>query len=265
MSFDRVAEIYDTTRAIPDEAVERIADRVIAATDATPETRFLELGIGTGRSALPFIRRGYRYTGIDISEAMTARLLEKVSAAGKTVELVHGDISALPFPDDSFDVVLAVHVLHLVPDWRAVLDEVRRVLSPVGQFVLGSEKGHQGDLPSAASGIRRHWQELVTEMGATLRPAYGSWDNVERALVEMDARLAVYRAAHWDEELIPNDLLEEQRRRTFSMSWTVPDEILEAVHPRMVQWVTETYGDPAVPLTVAEDFMLLVARFPEDA
>ncbi|HLJ68464.1 MAG TPA: class I SAM-dependent methyltransferase [Chloroflexota bacterium] len=265
MSFDRVADIYDTTRAMPEDVVERIADRIVAATAATADTRFLELGIGTGRIALPLIRRGFSYTGVDISERMTARLLQKIQATGKTVELVHADITDLPFDDGSFDVVVVVHVLHLVPEWRRVLDEVRRVLAPSGLFVLGSEKGAQGERESAGSAIRRHWQQLVTELGATLRPDYGTWANVERALVDMGCRMAVYRPARWNEELRPIDLLEEQRNRTFSMSWTVPDDVLLAAHTRMVEWVRETYGDPGKVLTDVEEFMLLVSRFPDGA
>jgi hypothetical protein len=47
ISFDRVAEIYDATRAVPDDVLERVADRVVDATRAGPATEFLEPGIGT--------------------------------------------------------------------------------------------------------------------------------------------------------------------------------------------------------------------------
>ena len=70
---DRIAEVYDELYGFPEEtdaAVELLAD--LAAGGAV-----LELGIGTGRLALPLSRRGLPVAGIDASEAMTARLRAK--------------------------------------------------------------------------------------------------------------------------------------------------------------------------------------------
>ncbi|WP_414520260.1 class I SAM-dependent DNA methyltransferase, partial [Synechococcus sp. H55.10] len=75
--FDRAADFYDATRSFPPAVEEEIADAILAAVGATPETHFLEVGIGTGRIALPLIRRGCPYTGIDISERMLAVLRRK--------------------------------------------------------------------------------------------------------------------------------------------------------------------------------------------
>lgn len=74
MSFDRVTSIYDATRALPRDVVERIADRVVATTYASTNTRFLEMGVGAGRIALPFVECGYPYTGVDVSAQMMNRL-----------------------------------------------------------------------------------------------------------------------------------------------------------------------------------------------
>ncbi len=52
------------------------------------------------------------------------------------------DIQALPFPDDSFDVVLANHLLHQVPDIDRALGEIRRVLRPTGTAVFATHTGY---------------------------------------------------------------------------------------------------------------------------
>ena len=54
-SFDRAAEYYDTTRGYAPGSAEGIRDAIVTYTGAGRNARFLELGVGTGRIALPFI------------------------------------------------------------------------------------------------------------------------------------------------------------------------------------------------------------------
>ena len=259
MSFDRVASIYDATRAVPDGVIARVADCILAATRAGPDTKFLELGIGTGRIALPFIERGYAYTGVDISRRMMDRLRAKVPPDRENLSLLEADVTDLPFPDGSFDVILTVHVLHLVPEWRKALDEARRLLVPYGYFV----EAHDGSLPGdPGDEIRRRWRTLVEETGTRLRPDYGTARALEAELTAQGCRTAVYRVAQWEHELRPIDLLEEQRNRVFSLSWDVPDDVLAAVHQKMLGWARERYGDVHRPITAHEEFMVSVSRYP---
>ena len=72
------------------------------------------------------------------------------------------DMTALPFPDASFDVVVAVHVFHLVRAWRQAVDEVLRVLRPGGVFL------HCWDERLTLSGesLQERWVEIVRELGS---------------------------------------------------------------------------------------------------
>ena len=153
VSFDRAAEYYDTTRGYADGSAERIRDAIVAYASAGRDTRFLELGVGTGRIALPFIRAGYDYTGVDISPAMMARLADKLAgdsgAAAYRFQLHEADITALPFEAQRFDVIIAVHVLHLVADWQRAIQEARRVLRPGGWLLCGSDETLGEDASSA--------------------------------------------------------------------------------------------------------------------
>src|SRR4029079_90376 len=152
VSFDRAAEYYDATRGYAEGSADRIRDAIVAYTGASQATRVLELGVGTGRIALPFIRAGYDYTGVDISQAMMDRLRAKLagdqSVADYRFQLRQGDITALPFEDSSFDVIIAVHVLHLVADWRRAVQEARRVLRNGGQLLIGYD-GAPGEAGTA--------------------------------------------------------------------------------------------------------------------
>jgi SAM-dependent methyltransferase len=260
VSFDRVAHIYDATRGLPPGVVDLIADRIVAATHAGPQTQFLEFGVGTGRIALPLIERGYPYLGVDISEQMMAQLQDKAPAEATNLTLLEANVSDLPLPDDSVDVVLTVHVLHLVPEWKQALKEARRVLRPDGYFVVGQDWSVPGD---PGDEIRRQWGTFVEETGTRLRPAYGTERNLKAELTQHGARMSVYRVATWERRFRPIDLLEEQRNRTFSLSWDVPDDVLAAVHERMLAWAKERYGDPERELSARFEFTLSVSRFDE--
>jgi SAM-dependent methyltransferase len=257
-SFDRVAEVYDRTRELPRGVPERVADRVIAATRVSQRSRFLEVGVGTGRIALPFLERGYRYTGVDIAERMMDRLRAKVRDREVDLTLVNADVAAMPFESGEFDVVMAVHVLHLLAEWRAALKEMQRVLSPDGSLVLGYDRTLPGD---PAGEIRGRWNDLVTEAGVSLPDWGGRWSAVDAELSAAGAYTAVYRAAAWESDFRPIDLLEEQRSRVYSRAWEVPDDVLEAVHRRLVAWVTDTYGPPEQPVRSRSEFMVSVSRF----
>jgi SAM-dependent methyltransferase len=118
VSFDRAAEYYDSTRGYAEGSAERIRDAITAYAGASPHARFLDLGVGTGRIALPFIRAGYDYTGVDISPAMIDRLAGDLDAAAYRYRLREANITRWPFEAGHFDVIIAVHVLHHNLGWK---------------------------------------------------------------------------------------------------------------------------------------------------
>jgi ubiquinone/menaquinone biosynthesis C-methylase UbiE len=100
----------------------------------------LELGCGTGRISLPLAKAGVKVVGIDRSEQMLARAAARKRRVegGECIELVRGDIRALPFASNRFDTVLAPYgVLQSLladRDLKATLESVARVLAPGGRF-----------------------------------------------------------------------------------------------------------------------------------
>ncbi len=71
--------------------------------------------------------------------------------------------------------------------------------------------------------------------------------------------------ASWSREFRPKDLLDEQRNRIFSLSWDVPDVVLEEVNQQMEVWATDRYGTMEAPLESHEEFLLSVTRFDRQA
>jgi SAM-dependent methyltransferase len=92
----------------------------------------LEVGVGTGRLAEPLRKAGYELTGIDIS----ARMIRKAKEKG-IEQLVLADARFLPLLPIAFDATISVHVLHLIAEWKKMLQEIclvtRHSMFSVGQ------------------------------------------------------------------------------------------------------------------------------------
>src|SRR5262245_23441180 len=83
IAFDRATSFYDATRGLPPGVAEQVRDQIALCTGAGHDTRFLDIGIGTGRIALPFVQIGADYTGADLSLSMMEVLRKKVAGSPK--------------------------------------------------------------------------------------------------------------------------------------------------------------------------------------
>ena len=99
--------------------------------------RILDVGTGDGTYAIEAARRGASVVAVDPSPAMLAAAKRRASAAGVHIDLGNASVTALPFPDASFDRVMAVTVLCFVEDPVRAIAEMARVTRPGGTIVLG--------------------------------------------------------------------------------------------------------------------------------
>lgn len=97
--------------------------------------RVLEVAVGTGLN-LPHYPPGVTVTGVELSPAMLAVARRRAAGLGLGVELREGDAQALPFGDARFDTVVCALSLCTIPDPRAAVAEMRRVLVPGGRLLL---------------------------------------------------------------------------------------------------------------------------------
>ena len=99
-------------------------------------SRVLEVGVGTGLS-LACYPDCVEVVGIDLSQEMLRQATQRVQSLGcKHVHLQRMDAMNLIFPDDTFDYVMAFHVLSVVPDVDHVMREMTRVCKPRGKIVI---------------------------------------------------------------------------------------------------------------------------------
>jgi ubiquinone/menaquinone biosynthesis C-methylase UbiE len=109
--------------------------------------RSLEIGAGTGYFSLHLLQAGLvdAATCTDISPGMIATLKGNAARLGLDVETAVCDAEALPFEDESFDLVLGHAVLHHLPHLDVAFREVLRVLKPGGRFMFAGEPSRTGD------------------------------------------------------------------------------------------------------------------------
>ena len=96
----------------------------------------LDAACGTGRYAVGLAAAGARVHGVDASREMLAHAQRKANERGLSVDLRQSDLRALPFDDESFDLVISALALCHVPELGPVMGEFARVLRPGGRVVI---------------------------------------------------------------------------------------------------------------------------------
>ncbi|MBS7287965.1 MAG: methyltransferase domain-containing protein [Candidatus Freyarchaeota archaeon] len=119
-----------------------------------PDDRILDLCCGQGRHSLELARRGYRFVeGLDRSHYLINKAKERARREGLNVRFKVGDARRLPYPPDTFDVVLILGnsfgYFETVYDDLRVLKEVFRVLKPWGRILIDVADGEY---------LREHFQ-----------------------------------------------------------------------------------------------------------
>lgn len=97
------------------------------------DLRVLEIGVGLGTDFVQFARAGAKLSGIDLTDVSIDLVRRRLALEGLEADLRVGDAEALPFPDESFDLVYSWGVLHHTPNIEQAVAEIRRVLKPGGE------------------------------------------------------------------------------------------------------------------------------------
>ena len=103
-----------------------------------PGQRLLDVGCGAGQLALPAARMGLEATGVDIATNLVARARERAAAEGLGARFDEGDAEALPYEDDSFDIVASIFGAMFAPRPERVAAELQRVCRPGGRILMGN-------------------------------------------------------------------------------------------------------------------------------
>lgn len=134
MFWDKVAGIYDVFVNIINRKTHQKLKEIVSSL-IEPADAVLECACGTGLLSAVIAPKCRQLTATDFSEAMLKRA-EKNCAAFQNIAFLQADITALSYPDGSFDKVVAGNVIHLLDNPLIALDELNRVCKDGGLLII---------------------------------------------------------------------------------------------------------------------------------
>jgi len=114
-----------------------ISSQVIDSVEPVNGERLLDIACGTGNAALEAARRGARAVGLDSAPRLLAVARERAGQDGLEPDWIEADMEELPFPEDSFDVVVSVFGT-IFGDPGRIAGEIARVLVGSGRMAITS-------------------------------------------------------------------------------------------------------------------------------
>lgn len=257
LSFDNMAELYDETRVFDTNCLNSALDYIV---DRFPPGRFGSIfypGIGTGRVAIPLAERGYRVTGVDISEAMLALLEKRVMQAGQSLPIScqRADVLKLPFPAETFDMAIAVHLFYFIQKWKKAVDEILRVVRGDGPVVL-MHTGTGTEIPF----LNERYKELCAELGCPIQEI-GVKSNAE----VVDYLRSLGRHAEWIRDrwqwtsrIRLNEALDYVKSRAYSFTTVAADDVHSKAIDRLESELQHQFGSLTNEVEVPNQVYLVV-------
>ena len=116
----------------------RAAEDFVFRTEIKPGARVLDVACGTGNSAIPAARQGGKVTGVDIATNLLEQARKRAAEEGVQASFEEGDAEELPYPDQSFDVVISMFGAMFAPRPERVAAEFIRVCRPGGLVAMAN-------------------------------------------------------------------------------------------------------------------------------
>jgi ubiquinone/menaquinone biosynthesis C-methylase UbiE len=176
--WDRRANTFDDENGhglVSDEQRSAWLDLLSRLVGSAPQ-RVLDVGCGTGFLALRFAELGHTVTGIDLAPQMIERAQRKAEQASENIDFRVGNAAALDCADESYDWVVARHLIWLLPDPERAVAEWLRVLRPGGRLLLIEGKWAYND--ALASSYERPVLRILaraTDLASLILRRHGSY------------------------------------------------------------------------------------------
>jgi ubiquinone/menaquinone biosynthesis C-methylase UbiE len=161
--------------SIAREMVRPLAERLVEAAAIQPGQRVLDVGAGTGNAAIVAAQRGAHVVASDLTPELFDEGQVRASELGVQLDWVQADAEALPFEDESFDVVMSCIGAMFAPRHEATAAELIRVCKPGGTIAMANwtPEGLIGDLFRTMGPFMP-----APPPGATPPPKWGSEDHI---------------------------------------------------------------------------------------
>jgi SAM-dependent methyltransferase len=242
---DAAARSYDAKWAIAfdDRCIRYVRERAERMLPARRYRRVLDVGSGTGFFILNLWLAGFvgEAHACDISPGMLAACVESARHVGCDLSVRTADAEQLPYEDACFDLVIGHAILHHLPEPRAALQEMHRVLVPGGELLIAGEPTRTGD--RLARGVGRvTWK--AWRAAARVAPPLRRPEPPPDAALSGDRRLL--RDLEWVVDLhtfVPSDL-ERMGRSVGLLDVRVETEELAS---SLIGWAVRTVEAEAPP------------------
>jgi ubiquinone/menaquinone biosynthesis C-methylase UbiE len=128
--------------------IETTAEQFVERLNIQPGMKVLDVACGSGNLAIVAAQKGADVTGIDIADNLIESAKERAKAEGLNITFEVGDAEALPYPDNSFDVVMTMFGAMFAPRPDVTASELIRVCKPGGRIAMANwtPEGHAGQM-----------------------------------------------------------------------------------------------------------------------
>jgi SAM-dependent methyltransferase len=244
VDFSNNAGMYDRRHGafIADDVARALA----RAASLASGSRVLDLAAGTGRVAIPLATLGCHVVAFDPARPMLEELARK--SPRLAIPRVVGDGVYLPFQSANFDAVVIARLLYLVPEWRELLREVRRVLTPGGRLL---HEWSNGDADEEWVQIREKIRGMFEADGVVnpFHPGVRTEEDVEAFLAGLGMTRIADRQFGGGHLMTVGDFLTRLVDGECSYTWAVPKDVLARRLPELQQWAAERFDlARAVPM-----------------
>jgi len=182
------------------------AIEILDSWNIAPSQRLLDVGCGSGQTAIPAARRGIHVTAIDVASNLIAHARQRARAEGLTVRFDEGDAEDLSYPDASFDAVITLIGAMFAPRPDKVAAEFARVIRPGGKLYMANwtPNGMPAKMFKCLAGY------VPPPPGFIPPSLWGDEDTVEQRLGEhfSDIRLTRKVYPQWHYRFTPAELVE---------------------------------------------------------
>jgi ubiquinone/menaquinone biosynthesis C-methylase UbiE len=251
--FDRAVNFYDETRGFPLGEDVKIAALIAQLAGLTRDSRVLEIGVGTGRIALPLAAHTGTYVGVDLSRPMMQKLRAK---SGQRIELVEGDVTRLPLASTRFDAAVIVHVFHLVSDPTAAAHELARVLRPDSGKAIHCWNRYD----TAFQPLYEAWEKATSHKLFSLHERNKSRNILDDLRWRPLGETHIY---HFHSHRTPAEMVDLYRRRVWSSLWDIPDDVWREGIKQVEAALQQHYPDPHAPVTIPAEFHIRIYNPPQ--
>ena len=207
--FDQGAATTDNRVGIPTPVPQKIAEAIQCRCNASPTSRVVEIGPGTGQIGEQLLKRFSKYVGLDSSARMIERFRERVGD-GPDLRLVEAN-NTWPLADASVDVVFASRAMHLIEPAH-MISEFERVTRSGAALITGAVR-RDPELHVGAA-LRREIRQRLKDSGILVPERSAAERRVFDGLLDTGNCLMIPPAevASWDVQLLPSDIIAHWRR-----------------------------------------------------